>query len=1169
MHKSAIVNIYKYLRIITLNTLPFLIVLLFFYLNAVGENGKEIVYELSDFVVTDETDKGYFSGSSTSATKANELIKNTPVNVTVLNDELLDDLGINTTEDLAMVASSIDTDPTSYSLDQIRIRGFRNTSTRFNGFRRTLARDGYNIGRYDIIKGSNSMIFGQASPGGTVNAIPLIANFRKDSGSALYSFGNKDFLKKNFNYNKIFSDKLAVRLMFLDHYQGYEHKYKNYGLKSRTLALNYRPNFNTSILLHSEKIDSSFSFPTLSMKDDTRIDDSIDYGSTADRSTYDGYLSSSENRSMKKDFNVPFNSEWLNFVDDRMLFNLLWHTRNNGNPSALSNNAFLNNTSSGWYPTVMAPGTPAPEASSGGDYLADKELTGLGIDDAIFSLNYNDFDENSITEAATLVRKYLSDYYSIINDLNYGYQSGPDKNKKVSGTFNTIDFHKVLRDGLEISISANYQKQNGINIARDSYGISRVKDYYSNPSFQWPKPTQHVFFDTISDSSSFDFLDYVILENGNPIAYKTSHYYTNGQLTPYEQALSEIQPEPYIRTYWTKTIADSERKGLKGTLLFEKRHSLPIIGKIENKYLCGWDMLGLKKSEFRYDQIPDFGGNNSQVNNPLNPLNPDGSYLNPNISNLSERALWLRESLITDRERAFEYIRLNNGFDSDRSILRLNDLIESDFIFENKDGELAGITTGLYRQDPEISKNYDQGNYSENSDLFKNEGGQRARTAKWQESTWLTADVKTNSQWLATQSSLFDGRLRTLLGLRLDKIKIKSTLRKTSLFGDGSSKLFVLNEGEKEFLTLDQINQTQNETYTEVSPSIGALFWANRNIGIFTNYAQSIESPTGQERTPIGTLPDPEIGKGLELGIRFSNSDNSIDAQLAFYSIKKENDNEFNYSNLQLLQIYPYEELIGVGDAIGSNPELIYIYNTSGGTPKLNQSTIPGRRANGDVTLSRGIELDINYNPTRNINLIASVNHNMKNKVLKIHPKIQDWMDQNGYNLDEQIDIFGRPDYRASITGKYSFRSGKLKGLSIGISQHYRSGSNIGRYYFYFDKDNNLLNSNQINSQYGNPNLYDYVDSNGNGKLDSDEPNDGDIIDRSKTQKYFIKSKPEHNTLAFINYNNSFRSGGKKYGYSISFRVNNLFDKKQFINRSNYGFYRESRSYNITTKIMF
>ena len=1163
--------------------LPYFIILLALNLNAYADDVSEEVYELSDFVVTDENDKGYFSGSSTSATKANELIKNTPVNVTVLNEELLDDLGINTTEDLAIVASSIDTDPTSYSLDQIRIRGFRNTFTRFNGYRRTLARDGYNIGRYDIIKGANSMIFGQASPGGTVNAIPLLANFRKDAGSVLYSFGNKDFLKKAFNYNRVFNDKLAARLMLVDHYQGYDHLYKNYDLKSRTLALNYRPDYTSSLQLHIEKVDSSFSFPSLSLKDDTRIDDSIDYGSTEDRSTYDGYISSSENRSMEKDFNVPFNSEWLNFVDDRMLFNLLWHTRNNGNPTALSNSSFFNDANNGKYPSEFAVGVPAPEEASGGDFLASEEYNQLND---LSSLSYNNFDENAIAVLANEVREYLTKHYSIINDLNYGYQSGPDKNKRVSGVFNTLDFQKVLGSGLELSISANYQEQDGKNIARDSYGISRVKDYYSNPSFIWPKPTQHVFFNEIplslySDTELEDYYNTTQIPNTEnpgefwtiPDGLKEINYYTTGTpQTDYERALDALQPEPYIRTYWTKTEGNTKRKGLKNTLLYEKINDLPLLGKIENKFLLGWDIIDVNKSELRYDQIPDFGGDNSVVTDPLNPLNPDGSYLNPNISNLSERSLWLRESQITDRERAFEYIRLNNGFSSDRSILRLNDLIESDFIFENEDGGLTGITTGLYREDPDVSKNNDQGNYSQNRELFENEGGQRALTAKWQESTRLTADVNTNSQWLATQSSLYDGRLRTLVGFRFDKINVETTLRKTSLFGDGSSELFVLDSNDKKIpLTLDQINQKQSEKYTKVSPSLGALYWVNKNIGVFANFAQSIQSPTGQERTPVGTLPDPEIGEGLEFGIRFSTPDNSLDAQLAFYSIKKENDNEFKYSNLQLLQIYPYEELIynENTDTIGSNPELIYIYNTSGSKPRLNKSTLPGRRADGDVTLSRGIELDINYNPTRNINFIASVNHNMKNKMLKIHPKVQDWMDQNGYKLNEQIDIFGRPDYRGSITGKYCFRSGKLKGLSFGMSQHYRSGSNMGRYYFYFDNNNNMLNSNQIKAQVGNPNTFDGVDTNNNGILDTGEPRDSDIIDRNKTQKYFIKSKPEHNTLAFINYNNFFRNGGKRYNYSINFRVNNLFNKKQFINRSNYGFYRESRSYNITTKVMF
>ena len=94
---------------------------------------------------------------------------------------------------------------------------------------------------------------------------------------------------------------------------------------------------------------------------------------------------------------------------------------------------------------------------------------------------------------------------------------------------------------------------------------------------------------------------------------------------------------------------------------------------------------------------------------------------------------------------------------------------------------------------------------------------------------------------------------------------------------------------------------------------------------------------------------------------------------------------------------------------------------------------------------------------------------------------------------------------------------------------------------------------------------YDYDDLNGNDNV-FNSPSDETKIDRSKTQKYYIKSKPEHNTIAFINYNNFFRSNGKRYNYSINFRVNNLFNIEQFINRSNYGTYRESRTFNLTTK---
>ena len=188
-----------------------------------SEVETEQVYEMSDFVVTESEDKGYYSANTASVTSANELVKNTPINVSVINEELLKDLGIQTTEDLAQVSASLDTDPTSYSLDQQAYEDLEIHLQDTMDSEEILARDGYNISRYDIIKGANSLIYGEASPGGSINAIPLIANFRKDGGSISFGLGNKNFDKKAFNYNQIISDKLALRYMMVDQYRGYEH----------------------------------------------------------------------------------------------------------------------------------------------------------------------------------------------------------------------------------------------------------------------------------------------------------------------------------------------------------------------------------------------------------------------------------------------------------------------------------------------------------------------------------------------------------------------------------------------------------------------------------------------------------------------------------------------------------------------------------------------------------------------------------------------------------------------------------------------------------------------------------------------------------------------------------------------------------------------------------
>lgn len=49
-------------------------------------------------------------------------------------------------------------------------------------FRTTVAWDSYNVNRIDILRGSNSILFGLGSPGGVINATTDSANLRRNTG---------------------------------------------------------------------------------------------------------------------------------------------------------------------------------------------------------------------------------------------------------------------------------------------------------------------------------------------------------------------------------------------------------------------------------------------------------------------------------------------------------------------------------------------------------------------------------------------------------------------------------------------------------------------------------------------------------------------------------------------------------------------------------------------------------------------------------------------------------------------------------------------------------------------------------------------------------------------------------------------------------------------------
>jgi outer membrane receptor protein involved in Fe transport len=915
--------------------------------SASDQDVEEELYVLPEFVVSNDQDEGYYSANSTSVTRTNTLVKNSPISMSIVNEQLLDDLNILSTQDLAMVSAAIDEDPSGYSLDRIRIRGFRNTFPRFNFFKRNLPTDSYNIARVDIIKGANSLIFGQASPGGTVSNSPMLANFRENTKAITAAVGIKDFQRTTFNANQIINENFAVRVMGVHSEQGYDHPLKSNELDAWTVATTMKLTPKTQLRLHLEGVSATNRFPNRAMRDKTEIDDNH-FGDDA-RASYSGILSQADYSDSITSYEVPFSPDWVEHLPQQALDWIINHTA--ANP----------------------------------------------VSDRITS------------------RQDLRNHYSLINSANYGAVSGPDKFNDRDGAFAMADFEHEINENLHLNLSLNAEQLDAKGLGRDLEGSVRVRESYTDNT-----------------------------QNNRPYP----SYPTN---------------EQYIRTYWTKNDISTDRMGSRTSLVFENDWF-----NAKNRIILGWDFNSQTRDERVWDQVPVGAGLGTD-----RPGVPAGAFLTQNQ---------LNNDKVTDDQRAFEYISLSRPYN--RSIHRFNEIIESDLMEYIVYGD--NPRTGPLETDFEIR-----------TELGSNDGNE----AEWALSRTSLSKLKSNSLWFAEQSEFFNGRLHTLLGLRYDHIQIESTLRKVSL--DGYADTDGIDRNNKASVAYDKLN-----------PTIGGLFWVNDKIGIFANYAQSIETPSGTERTPLGEIAPPELGEGIEFGLRFDLFSGKLDGQLAYYSITKENDNEFRYSISSLSEIYPR-------DIYGAEHDIYY------DNGRIRKALLPGQRGVGDKTRSEGVELDFTYNPLPGLSFIGSYNYTVANEILELHPLIPN---------PEDFELFGRPDHRATFTGRYKFRDGLLKGLAIGASQRYRSAANQTRFDLHYDENGNAV---------------------------------GESVAGGRTDRVYLNFGDEHTTSAFATWEKKLGPRRSDPKLTLAFRVINLFDNTDFTGRENYGFYRESRSYNFSGKIQF
>ncbi|HET7538133.1 MAG TPA: TonB-dependent receptor, partial [Candidatus Didemnitutus sp.] len=158
-------------------------------------------YQLPNFTVSTSQDKGYRAGNSVTATRIDTPIKDLPFTISAFTDQFINDIGARELPDIVTFAPGVTSGAKEFVAGNTRfsIRGFDgDTQPQRNGFIGNRYVDTANIARVEIVKGPASLLYGQITPGGTVNYITkrptdkAATSIRAEVGSDAFYRGELD-----------------------------------------------------------------------------------------------------------------------------------------------------------------------------------------------------------------------------------------------------------------------------------------------------------------------------------------------------------------------------------------------------------------------------------------------------------------------------------------------------------------------------------------------------------------------------------------------------------------------------------------------------------------------------------------------------------------------------------------------------------------------------------------------------------------------------------------------------------------------------------------------------------------------------------------------------------------------------------------------------------------
>jgi len=212
----------------------------------------------------DPYNKSYTVTNSSTATKTDTPIIETPVSVQVVPRTVMDDQKTTRVKDALENVSGVRAQPTLGGGNGFIIRGFRNGRVYRNGL---LANgDGFpteidagNLQSIDVLKGPAAVLFGRIEPGGLVNITT-----KKPLDTPYYSleqqFGSYDLYRTQWDATGPVTDDNKLLYRFTGAYQN-NNSFRDFVFSDRVLvnpSVTWRPTDNTDLTLSVEGLDQDY-----------------------------------------------------------------------------------------------------------------------------------------------------------------------------------------------------------------------------------------------------------------------------------------------------------------------------------------------------------------------------------------------------------------------------------------------------------------------------------------------------------------------------------------------------------------------------------------------------------------------------------------------------------------------------------------------------------------------------------------------------------------------------------------------------------------------------------------------------------------------------------------------------------------------------------------------